>query len=156
DGLPVNCVIRGLLQRTTEEEAIQFLTEVKHASGQNYLLGGPDHVHDFECSANKVSPYQPPDRDGGWHTNHPPVNDDYNARYKKRKASPADNSHVRFDALELRLGKASTEPPLDRIKATLASRDSTVYPICRVKNNASGTGEGVFTWGTSIMVLAEQ
>src|SRR5262245_38923277 len=40
DGLPVACVVRGLLQQRTEKEATDFLHTIQHASGQNYVLGG--------------------------------------------------------------------------------------------------------------------
>ena len=36
DGLPVAFVIRGLLEQKSQEEAVSFLHNVKHASGQNY------------------------------------------------------------------------------------------------------------------------
>src|SRR5262249_39328911 len=105
--------------------------------------------------ANKVSSYLA-DRETVGHTNHPLANDDYNAKSRKQKADPADNSHVRFDALQRWLAKETTASRLEMIKATLASRDSTVHPICRGKNKAAGTEAGVFTWAASIMVLGEQ
>ena len=35
DGLPVNCIVRGVLEQTTEVDAVKFVQQVKHASGQN-------------------------------------------------------------------------------------------------------------------------
>src|SRR2546429_2457505 len=82
EGLPVACVIRGALERTTLNDAIQFLKQVKHASGQNYILGGGDRVYDFECSAGKVVSFTPTSDTGVvYHTNHPLANDDYDAEY---------------------------------------------------------------------------
>src|SRR5262249_11644538 len=98
DGLPVNCVVRGVLAQRTEKDAVNFLKGVKHASGQNYIVGGPRSVHAFECSAGKVTQFRPDAKRGVvWHTNHPLVNDDYNAKYKvKLKDKPRqDNSSVR-------------------------------------------------------------
>src|SRR5262249_54473794 len=59
DGLPVACVVRGALEQATEDAAIEFFRRVKHASGQNYIIGGPSKVHDLECSAGKVSVFTP-------------------------------------------------------------------------------------------------
>jgi isopenicillin-N N-acyltransferase like protein len=83
DGLPVNCVIRGLLMQKNEQDAIAFLRRVKHASGANYLIGGPNRVYSFECSTNKIAQYRPNRQDDVvWHTNHSLVNDDYNVEYR--------------------------------------------------------------------------
>ena len=88
DGLPVACVIRGLLRQETEEAAIAFLRSVKHASGQNYVIGGPARVYDFECSANRVVPFVPPDLEGAvYHTNHAMANDDLTPEAKGATAS---------------------------------------------------------------------
>src|SRR4249920_3848846 len=51
EGLPVAFVIRGLLAKKKGSEALHFLQSVKHASGQNYILGAVDSVYDFEASA---------------------------------------------------------------------------------------------------------
>jgi hypothetical protein len=37
----------------------QFLHEVKHASGQNYIIGRPERAYSFECSSHKVSRFIP-------------------------------------------------------------------------------------------------
>src|SRR5256884_9938120 len=72
DGLPVACVIRGALERTTLNDAIKFLKQVKHASGQNYILGGGDQGCDFECSAGKVVRCTPASKSSDdYHTKHP-------------------------------------------------------------------------------------
>ena len=82
-----------------------FLHRVKHASGQNYVVGGPAQVYSFECSANKVSRFQPPGRPGVvWHTNHPLASDDFGAAYRATLAKPAGgppgSSEVRLKSLE--------------------------------------------------------
>src|SRR5205085_8791957 len=83
DGLPVACIVRGVLRQRSEDEAAAFLRQAKHASGQNYLLGGPARAYSFECSAGKVSQFKPADRDDVvWHTNHPLANDDYIESYR--------------------------------------------------------------------------
>ena len=76
DGLPVDFVVRGVLEQTTLADAAAFLGRVKHASGQNYLIGGPDAVLDYECSANQVREFSPyPGVTRVCHTNHPVMND---------------------------------------------------------------------------------
>jgi len=155
DGLPVNCVMRGVLQQTTEAEAVRFLNRVKHASGQNYIVGGPRGVACLECSAGKVSPFKPDDKNGlVWHTNHPLANDDYNAQHRKKKTDkPAvDNSSARLRSLETRLTRGTPVFGLDLIKSTLAARDSAEFPVCRPLKNKKDN----FTFACTIMVLSDK
>ena len=109
DGLPVNCIIRGVLMQPTEAEAVQFVRRIKHASGANYVIGGLEKVYSFECSASRGAVrYRPDGQDVVvWHTNHPLVNDDYNENYKNRLKnqatnSPLSNSEVRLQCLKRR------------------------------------------------------
>jgi isopenicillin-N N-acyltransferase like protein len=96
DGLPVACIVRGVLQQRTEEDAVAFLHKIKHASGQNYLLGGPAHAYGFECSAKRIGRFQPNGRDDAvWHTNHPLVNDDYTAQYRALRSRPMEPGRAR-------------------------------------------------------------
>jgi isopenicillin-N N-acyltransferase like protein len=69
DGLPVAFVIRALATRAGYDEAVALLKEIPHASGQNYIVGGPAGVGCFEASAEGVFEYAPGPRIG--HTNHP-------------------------------------------------------------------------------------
>jgi predicted choloylglycine hydrolase len=88
DGLPVNCIVRGVLMQQSEADAIAFLKRIKHASGANYVVGGPGGVYCLECSAGKVVQFTPNGQDKVvWHTNHPLVNDDYNPQYKATLSS---------------------------------------------------------------------
>jgi len=157
DGLPVACIVRGVLQQGTDKEAAAFLHKVKHASGQNYILGGPDQAIDLECSANKMSPFIPKGREGTvWHTNHPLVNDDFDAKYRllleKKEVSPKDeNTHARLKCLERRLGQEAAAVNLDLIKRTLAARDSEAYPVSRPKGK-----QYAFTFAATIMVLTAE
>ncbi len=159
DGLPVACIVRGLLQSDTEAAAVAFLRRVKHASGQNYLIGGPSKVSAYECSAGKVAQFEPAAANGVvWHTNHPLVNDDYNPAYRRflektkdTKKEP-DSSTTRLDSLQRRLGKEGTPPSLELIQQTLAARDSAQFPVCRPYHNARDN----FTFAATIMVLSEK
>jgi hypothetical protein len=155
DGLPVACVVRGVLRQRSEEDAVAFVQKVKHASGQNYVVGGPARVSCFECSAGRVERFQPGGRDDVvWHTNHPLVNDDYAAPYRALRKDPEElakqetNTRARLRCLEEHL--AAGTPDLALIKATLASKDPAEHPVCRTKKGAGGA----FTFASTIMVLS--
>ena len=60
DGLPVAFVHRGVLAQSTLDDAVAFIQQIKHATGQNYMIGGPQKIVTYECSANKVSQFVPP------------------------------------------------------------------------------------------------
>jgi isopenicillin-N N-acyltransferase-like protein len=158
DGLHVAYVIRGILERKTHEEAVDFVQTIKHASGQNYIIGGGSLVYDFECSAHSTRrfiPYEGADR--VYHTNHPLVNEDQQM-YKemlKNLAPPAQqqrisNSEARFQTLERRLKGPGKPITLDTVKETLSSHDHPQYPVCRHK---TPEGRGM-TFGCTIMVLS--
>ena len=157
NGLPVSFVVRGLLERSTAEEAVEFLQKVKHASGQNYIIGGRRTVYDFEASSGKVVRYLPA-QSGSivYHTNHPLVNDDYNQEYRSYLQNTdqgtirGGNSYVRFQALEKRLGGSAGPIGVDTIKSILQSKDSELHPICR----AFDPKNAAFTFGSVVMVLS--
>ena len=158
EGLPVAFVVRGLLARTEEAELRSFLTEVSHASGQNYLVGVGEKVFAYEASAGHAVEYKPDNRDGViTHTNHPLVNDDLSVagRVQITLTAPSDleagNTRTRMRALLNRLDAANQ---VDRgwIEQTLSSRDSPQHPVCR----SLGDGGTVFTFGSTIMELGEE
>ena len=161
DGLPVAFVNRGILERTTHDAAVKFLHEIRHASGQNYIIGGKRKASAHECSANKVSRFEP--YEGAtrlYHTNHPLTNDDQGI-YKewlesvKERWQPKhpDNSDIRFMSLEKRLKDPMIPITIDGIKEILSSKDDLQYPVCKEKRADSG---GVFTAGCLIMELSEK
>jgi hypothetical protein len=159
DGLPVACVIRGALAQKTTRDAIAFLEQVKHASGQNYIIGGPDLPYSFECSAHKVSRFQPSaGSDVVWHTNHPLANDDYHSWYRsfreKNKNNPksATDSEVRLECVKNRLEKIGGTVDIEAIKSILKSRDPDNHPVCRPLKNRSAP----YTFGSLIMVLSDK
>jgi predicted choloylglycine hydrolase len=155
EGLPVAFVIRGLLEQTTLKDAVNFVKTVKHASGQNYVIGGLENARSFEASAKQVIEYTP-DSHAVYHTNHPLVNDDYNEKYKKfleeteGTEDSYPNSVVRLQSLDKRL-KDLEEINVDVIKAALSSKDSAKDPICRSYDPSIPN----FTFGCVIMVLSE-
>jgi hypothetical protein len=158
DGLPVACVVRGVLRQRSEEDAVAFVKKVKHASGQNYVVGGPAQAYCFECSAGRVERFQPGGRDDVvWHTNHPLVNEDYAGLYRALRKDGAElakreaDTRARLRCLEERLTSGTAERDLALIKATLASRDPAEHPVCRTKKD----GTGAFTFASTIMVLSD-
>jgi hypothetical protein len=157
EGLPCGFVERGILERTTLEDAAKFIKTVKHASAENYILGGPESVYDFEASSTKVVEYVPPPGvQVIYHTNHPLANDDYNERYLKyfqkygRDFDTNISSYFRLSSLEMRLRKAE-ELDIERIKSVLSAHDSVEYPVCLHYDEA----KPYFTFGCTIMVLSE-
>ena len=159
DGLPVACVIRGVLAQTKGDEASRFLKSVKHASGQNYIVGVGDRVYDFEASANKVVEFRPtPDDSFVYHTNHPLANDDLKPWYAKAmqamtsEEKKKDNSIVRLDSLRTHLNRPVAAVDEQIAKETLQSRDSKENPICR----HLAPGNHGFTFGSTVMSLSDK
>ena len=157
EGLPVAFVVRGLLEHKSLEEAVGFLKTVKHASGQNYILGDSHHVVDLEVSTNQMAAFTSETSPGViLHTNHPRVLTDYHARYQESLAGGAtpmglgENTHVRLAALEARLGEKAGPLGIDDIKSTLSSQDSEEHPVCRPHDPSKSS----FTFGTVIQVLS--
>lgn len=161
DGLPVAFINRGILERTTHDRAVKFLHEVKHASGQNYTIGGIQKASSYECSANRVIRFEPYEEATRlYHTNHPLVNDDQSIYHEmlervKDRWQPRhpDNSDIRFMALEKRLKDPTKKITLALIKETLSSKDDPQNPVCREKRP---DGRGAFTSGCLIMELSEE
>lgn len=157
EGLPVAFVVRGILEQTTLDNAVEFVKTVKHASGQNYVIGGPENVVDFEASSTKLIEYAPsPNTHAIYHTNHPIVNDDYNRKYKEfleksngNEESDSD-SFVRLQSLEVRL-KEVEKIDVEIIKSILSSKDTAKNPVCRPYDKSNP----YFTFGCTIMVLSE-
>lgn len=157
DGLSVACVVRGVLQQRTAQEAVTFLQTVPHASGQNYVVGGPDRVVDLECSAHQVVPLEPAGPRGAvWHTNHPLANDDYHGWYRAENNPFLPNSTARYQSLERRLAQPPQGTRLDQLREILTSKDSAEHPICGSKApDELYTRFGMFTFASTIMVLGD-
>jgi len=156
DGLPVAFIIRGLLNKQNGKDALQFLKTVKHASGQNYILGIADSVYDFEASAGQVVRFFP--NEGNqvvYHTNHALVNHDvkkwYADYHKKVLAGETRNrnSEVRFALLEEQFNKLPEDISTGMIKTTLRSKDNERNPVCRIFRE----GRGGFTFSSVLYTL---
>jgi len=150
DGLSAPLVSRSLLERKTLQEADIFIRSVKHISGENFLVGSPDRVASYECSANLVAEYVPTDNAARiFHTNHVLVNEDKIDRgtppEEVRDNQPARmaNTHTRLATLQNYLG--GDEPvTVEDIKQVLSTHGE--YPICNHlddKNPGNITNYGI-------------
>ena len=161
-GLPVAFVVRRVLEHQAVAEAERFLREVPHASGQNYMIGGPSGIVDLECSANKVVPCMPATT-RPYHTNHPIANDDQPWRsYDVSSPAPGrgsastdtdapasvlSNSEQRFAFLGNALADMSERITMDLAKSILSTCE---VPISVAR---SSKGDGM-TLGSLVMQLS--
>ncbi|QES89222.1 C45 family autoproteolytic acyltransferase/hydolase [Rhizosphaericola mali] len=150
DGLPVFAMIRGILKQKNIKDALAFVQNVKHASGQNYIIGNADSVYDFEASSNKVVRYIPDPKNPKivFHTNHAVANDDIKPWYKGRVYK---DSRIRFDAIKNRLEAKNVNLNVATVETTLRSKDDANTPICR----PFGANEYVFTFSSVIFTLGK-
>lgn len=82
DGLPVCCVARGVLEKASFEEAVDFIRRVKHASGQNYIVGSNSSVISLECASDLVTEYWPDStKEYTFHANKPLTNSSYHPAF---------------------------------------------------------------------------
>ena len=132
---------------------------MKHASGQNYIIGGPERAYSFECSSHKVSRFIPEEAaDLVWHTNHALANDDYSPGYReyiknqKNGSKGPTNSEIRLECVRHRALEQPSNLDVDVIKSILKSQDPVEHPVSGPlmdKNSA-------YTFGSVIMVLSEK
>ncbi|WP_051249496.1 C45 family autoproteolytic acyltransferase/hydolase [Inquilinus limosus] len=133
-GLPVAFVVRGTLAQPDRAAATRFLTEIDHASGQNYVLGDRHGVAMIECSAGAKAEDRP-GADRLWHTNHPLASKDF------ASGGIGDDwrtdSVLRCAALERRLADPTAPVDLAAVKSALASRDDPASPVSIVPDPAA-------------------
>lgn len=159
DGLPVACIVRGILSQQKAKDALRFVQTVKHASGQNYIVGTGDSVYNFEASANKVIRFIPANSASPrvYHTNHPMANNDIKPWYRTRQEQllagklPADNSYARLVSIQNRIG-AVADVTEDMIKETLRSKDDKRNPVCR----PYASNRSAFTFSSVLLTLGQQ
>ncbi|PCI94599.1 MAG: hypothetical protein COB15_13845 [Flavobacteriales bacterium] len=147
DGLPVCCVVRGVLDQSTFNEAEEFLRKIKHASGQNYIIGSKHNVASYECSASKVEIYWPDStKRYTYHANNALKNNSYQPSYINQIEDSFNLTHEEYikdvprtAALKNRI--LNTESiNIEVLKETLKSKDSETDPICND-----------WTWASTIM-----
>lgn len=148
DGLPVAFVIRGILQRKSFDDAVDFIKSIKHGAPQNYMIGGSERIGSFECSTTHVYSVVP--FEGAnffYHTNHPLQNFHYSVEFvnflKSKKISPTEYKHrcVRFEALQKLLDSNAKVLEIDLLKKIFSTRTNMI-------NNQG-------TFGCTIMVLGK-
>jgi len=160
EGLPVAFVLRGILSQSDYLAALTFIRNIQHASGQNYILGGPDYVSSIECSANRVVPLESGKGIRICHTNHPLVSDDLRFPGNTSNRLPGEirtslqnnqeNSMARMESIERRVGSLKTFS-LEGAKAALSAQDSLEHPVCRPYRGDKSS----MTVGCSIMVCSD-
>jgi hypothetical protein len=157
-GLPVAFVTRGLLERPDVTGAAQFLAALPHASGQNYVLGDPITVMDYECSAGGAVAYRTGVADGPvWHTNHPFANGDL----KPDLAGPIWEGNQRSSDSRLRsLDSRLNQPrPFDAalVREVLSARDDARHPVSKVSRPGVNDRPGsFFTFAAMIAELTDR
>ena len=130
-GVPVTFIVRGVVGSKTQTEALKFLKSVKHASGQNYMIGGPEQVYSMECSTNEVVEFRPfEEAPFTYHTNHPMSNTDYSADYLAalKKVNKTTDEGLRecqrIKSFEARFTANTENIDIESIKDVLRARDS--------------------------------
>jgi predicted choloylglycine hydrolase len=172
DGLPVAFIVRSVLEQPNVDKAAEFIQKIKHASGQNYIIGDTEKAVDFECSANKVCQYAPCGGvDRVYHTNHALINADKTAsvislfnklaKFNFLESQPKDDAErsmrgeargyfdtlSRFNFLESQLKDPLKHISPEVIRGILSSHES---PICLHNTRQPGA----CTLGSMIMVLS--
>jgi isopenicillin-N N-acyltransferase-like protein len=108
-GLPVAFAIRGVLERRSLQEAVQFLGEVNHATGQHYGLASPEGLASVEAWGTGIT-VAPDPRSHLLHTNHPLttklVTEDAETRFKRTR------TRERLAYLEQAGGACSSVPEI--------------------------------------------
>ena len=157
EGLPVAFVVRGLLRQKSHDEAVRFLEETTHASGQNYLVGSPAAIGAYECSHDTTARFTPPEGpEIAYHANHPLANENYDSTFRARleagdSLDGTSDSETRFAALVKRMRATPEENRRDFAMDVLRSKDSDESPVCRPLVSP----EFVFTMGSCVMELSE-
>jgi predicted choloylglycine hydrolase len=139
-GLPVAFVFRAALAPETFDDAVALLQTLPHATGQNYLVGGPGKVKDLECSPGEVREV-PLSGAQVMHTNHPLANKDIDVEARKERGS---TTLERLERLRGDLAGLGEKVSVSDVKRTLSDRD---IPVCVPR------GSDWMTLGSLIMEL---
>lgn len=137
EGLPVAIAIRAVASCTSAQEAARFLRSVRHASGQNYLVGADDAVLSLEAGAAGVNEYSPGSRIA--HTNHPlAANEDDGAGW----AAPPSSGNT-FDRWEVLSGRLAQPGQVGPAEAFAFLREP---PLCRGRGTDLGSTFYAAVW----------
>lgn len=157
NGLPVAFIVRRIIGSTDQRDILNFVQNIRHASGQNYLIGIRGDIFDFEASAREVIRFDPGNLSGAiTHTNHPLANKDIKPYFIEPESAQQEmtggrntNSTSRYNAVNSRISSQSNVT-VEMIKDALRSKDDPDNPVCR---NLTGAASG-FTFASVIMILS--
>ena len=142
-GLPVGFLVRGILAQRSAADAVSMLRTVPHATGQNYMVGGPGELHDFECSPGQVREVRIDDSQV-MHTNHVLASGDIDPEVRD---DPFSTTVARLDHLRAELGDRGGEVSAADLKRVLADR---TVPVCAPR------GSDWMTLGSVVMELSAE
>jgi predicted choloylglycine hydrolase len=151
DGVPVAFISRILLAQSSFDEASRVLRQVRHASGQNYVLSDGRQIADFECSGDHATAFVPSGAAPGclWHTNHALANPNRGKPSESDASARArHNTRQRMSALDRRLQGRSG--PFDQavLRDALTSQDDPDNPVSVTTENADRRQSGFFTFAS--------
>jgi hypothetical protein len=136
------------LQKKNYTEAVEFIHTIKFGAPQNYMIGGPEDMGSFECSAFHVEEFSPyPGALFTYHTNHPLKNRHFTPELQEafisRNIDPQEYVFKcpRFEALQKILKNNDVEISLEKLKDICRNRETII-------NNRG-------TFGATIMLLSE-
>ena len=151
-GLPVSAIVRGVLDKTSYTDAVNWVKTVEHASGQNYLIGGVNEVVSLESSANSVRVFKPfSQANFTYHTNYPLRNNAYSDWYLD---ALKDNGFTRSDAatfcqrmpsFKKRFNEKNRAFGIEEIKEVLSSKD----------HDGPDVLSNTYTYASVIYILSE-
>lgn len=133
DGLGALFTVRAVLAQPTFEDADRFIRTVPHASGTNFMVGGPGHAASYEVSAKGVATYAPsPHATITYHTNHVMANEDRVLPSVPGYDQPGwdTNSRTRFASAQRRMENLDHPMTWEDAREIISSHDEE-HPICR-------------------------
>jgi hypothetical protein len=137
-GLPVAFFIRHIAAQRSVLDAVRVVSDLPHASGQNYLIGGPAAIADLECGAQTVT-HCNAEAGRMVHTNHPLGGE-----------PPAEDGVVASSGSRLRALRHALEA-LDTVDRSAAQAVLREPPVCRPRH-----GSDAFTFYAVVMELSRQ
>lgn len=134
-GLPVSFIVRGILEKTTLNDAKDFIYNIEHAKAQNYIVGSREDAICFECDSENIYIFEPKDHHKiTYHTNHYLVAD-YESKYCSRLATLKEELENRNFNIDFE----------DIVTILSSGRYNAGRPICHYN-----------TYGCTVMSLTEE
>jgi hypothetical protein len=141
-GLPVVHMLRLALRQRRFGDMLTVLHTVPHASGQNYLIGGPGQIASLECSAEVIAGHRVAGRPSRLvHTNHSLANADHDPEFAGSPVAlgtPSTRARLASIATHVLMPSDLT---LGRLQAALAAQDDPNHPVSRELALAGTAGD---------------